>query len=38
VLDKGCARERRYQLIRSLIQNGNCVPDLPLELLMSGPA
>jgi len=28
-LDKGCARVRRYQLIRSFIQNVNCGLDLP---------
>jgi hypothetical protein len=31
VLEKGCARERHYQLIRSFIQNENRVPDLPLK-------
>jgi hypothetical protein len=37
VLDKGCARVRRYQLIRSFILNGNRPPDLPRMPVMLGP-
>jgi hypothetical protein len=36
VLDKGCARVRRYQLIGSFIHNGNCPPDLPRKPVRPG--